>query len=111
MTQQQRIEDRVALTDVKVCLHTENGKILNCGLLDVSPGGARLKLPPGELRRKGGERITLQISSLPLGSLFNNKQAIIIWADAQQLGMRLLNPLALPAEDLRKLLNLCVLDA
>ncbi|MCL2123708.1 MAG: PilZ domain-containing protein [Desulfovibrionaceae bacterium] len=110
MTQQQRIEDRISLVDIKVCLNTESGKILNCELLDVSPGGARLKLPPGGVRRKGGEKVTLQISSLPLGGLFNHKQALVIWADGQQLGMRLLDPLALPEEDMRKLLTFHAID-
>ena len=111
MGQQQRIEDRIVLVDTKVCLNTVNGQILNCELLDVSPGGARVKLPPGAGRRKGGERVTLQIPSLPLGGLFNNKQALVIWSDAYQLGMRLLDPLALPAEDMRKLLKLHALGA
>ena len=111
MTQQQRIEDRIALVNIKVCLNTENGKIVNCELLDVSPGGARLKLPPGEMRRKGGEKVSLQIPSLPLGGLLNNKQALVIWTDGHQLGMRLLDPLALPEEDMRKLLKFCVLDS
>ena len=111
MAQQQRIEERIPLADVKVCLHTTGGKILNCDLLDVSPGGARLKLPPGEVRRKGGEKVMLQVSSLPLGSLLNNKQALVIWADGQQLGMRLLDPLALPEEDMRRLLKRNLRDA
>ena len=105
MSKQRRIEDRIPLADVKVCLHADGGRILNCDLLDVSPGGARLKLPPGETRRKGGEKVTLQFSSLPLGGLFNNKQALVIWTDGQQLGMRLIDPLALPEEDMRKLLK------
>ena len=103
--QSQRIEERIALVDMQVCLHIEGGRIMNCALLDVSPGGARLKLPSGERRRKGGERVTLQIASLPLGGLFNNKQALIIWADEEQFGMRLMDPLALPEEDMRKLLK------
>jgi len=111
MSQQQRIEDRIDLVDIKVCLNTVNGQVLNCELLDVSPSGARLQLPPGVLRRKGGEKVTLQISSLPLGGLFNNKQALVIWSDGHQLGMRLLDPLALPEEDMRKLLKLHVSDA
>jgi hypothetical protein len=106
MGQQQRIEDRIVLIDTKVCLNTAKGQIVNCELLDVSPGGARVKLPPGTGRRTGGERVTLQIPSLPLGGLFNNKQALIIWSDEHQLGMRLLDPLALPEEDIRRLLEL-----
>ena len=109
MEEQQRIEERIALVNIRVCLNTAEGKILNCELLDVSPGGARLKLPPGEVRRKGGEKVMLQVSSLPLGGLFNNKQALVIWTDGQQLGMRLLDPLALPEEDMRKLLKLNLL--
>jgi len=105
MAEEQRIEDRIALAEVKVYLHIPSGRILNCELLDVSPGGARLKLPLGEGRRKGGEKVMLQVSSLPLGSWFNNKQALVIWADAQQLGMRLLDPLALPAEEMHRLLK------
>jgi len=111
MTRQQRIEDRIALVNIQVCLNTESGTILHCELLDVSPGGARLKLPPGEARRKGGEKVSLQIPSLPLGGLLNNKQALVIWTDGQQLGMRLLDPLALPEEDMRKLLKYYVLNA
>jgi len=106
MEREPRIEERIALVNVKVCLNTEGGRILNCELLDVSPGGARVKLPLGEKRRKGGEKVTLQVSSLPLGGIFNNKQALIIWSDGQQLGMRLLAPLALPEEEMRKLLKL-----
>ena len=106
MNQQQRIEDRIALVDTKVCLNTVKGQILNCELLDVSPGGARVKLPPGAKRRTGGERVTMQIPSLPLGSLFNNKQALVIWSDEHQLGMRLLEPLALPEEEMCRLLKL-----
>jgi hypothetical protein len=105
MEQQPRIDERISLANVKVCMHTSTGKISDCELLDVSPGGARLRLPQGESRRKGGEKVTLQISNLPLGGLFNNKQALIIWADRQQLGMRLLDPLALPEEDMRRLLK------
>ena len=105
MSQQKRIEDRIALVNITVCLNTVKGQILHCELLDVSPGGARVKLPPGAGRRTGGERVTLQIPSLPLGSLFNNKQALIIWSDECQIGMRLLDPLALPEEDIRRLLN------
>ena len=105
MTKQQRIEERIALADIKVCLNTAGGKIMNCDLLDVSPGGARLQVPPGEVRRKGGEKVTLQVSSLPLGGMFNNKQALVIWTDGQQLGMRLIDPLALPEEEMRKLLK------
>lgn len=105
MTRTKRIEERIALADVKVYLHTANGKILNCALLDVSPGGARVELPSGEIRRKSGEKVMLQISSLPLGGLFNNKQALVIWADGQQLGMRLLDPLALMEEEMRRLLK------
>jgi len=105
MAKQKRIEERIALADIKVYLHTTDGRILSCELADVSPGGARVKLPPGEIRRKGGEKVMLQISSLPLGSWFNNKQALVIWADGLQLGMRLLDPLALPSEDMRKLLK------
>ncbi|MDR2696702.1 MAG: hypothetical protein LBC79_10045, partial [Deltaproteobacteria bacterium] len=62
-----RIEERIALVDIKVCLNAEGERVLNCELLDVSPSGARLKLPSGEKRRKGGEKVTLQASSLPLG--------------------------------------------
>lgn len=104
-TQKPRIYERIPLAGVKVCMLTGTGKILDCELLDVSPGGARLKMPPGELRRKGGEKVTLQVSSLPLGSLFNNKQALIIWTDGYQLGMRLIDPLALPEEEMRAMLK------
>jgi hypothetical protein len=105
MKKQPRIEERIALVDVKVCLNTDGGRVLNCELLDVSPSGARLKLPLGEKRRKGGEKVTLQVSSLPLGSMLNNKQALVIWTDGEQLGMRLIDPLALPEEDMRGLLK------
>jgi hypothetical protein len=104
MQEQRRIESRIALTQVKVSLNTEDGRILDCDLLDVSPSGARLRLPPGTQRRKGGEKVTLQASSLPLGGLFNNREALIVWTDGQQLGMRLMTPLALPEEELHKLL-------
>jgi hypothetical protein len=104
MKEQRRIEDRIALADVKVCLNTVDGRILDSELLDVSPSGARLKLPLGAQRRKGGEKVTIQASSLPLGGLFNHKQALIVWTDGEQLGIRLLTPLALPEEELRRLL-------
>jgi len=103
MEAQRRFEERISLAGIKVCLNTEDGKILHCDLLDLSPSGARLQLPPGTPRRKGGERVTLRTSGLSLGGLFNNKQALVIWADGQQLGMRLMLPLALPEEELRKL--------
>jgi len=109
MEKQQRIDERIALVDIKVCLNAEDGRVLNCELLDVSPSGACVQLPPGEKRRRGGEKVTLQISSLPLGGLFNNKQALVIWTDGQHLGMRLLDPLALPEEDMRALLKLNLL--
>ena len=105
MAKQQRVEERIALVDIKVALNAGGERILHCELLDVSPSGARLKLPPGEKRRTGGERVTLQASSMPLGSLINNRQALIIWTDGEQLGMRLVNPLALPEEELRKMLQ------
>ena len=105
MKDQRRTEERISLAAIKVCLNTEDGKILNCDLLDLSISGARLQLPPGARRRKGGEKVTIQVSALPLESLFNNKQAIVIWTDGQQLGMRLMLPLALPEEELRKLLS------
>ncbi|MDR0466742.1 MAG: PilZ domain-containing protein [Deltaproteobacteria bacterium] len=111
MTEQRRIEERIALVSVKVCLNTEDGRILDCELVDVSPSGVRLKLPPGAQRRKGGERVTLQASCLRLGGLFNNKQALIVWTDDEQLGMRLLTPLALPEDELRKLLAAHLPDA
>jgi len=104
--QQRRNEERIPLVDIKVCLNIDDGKILDCELLDVSPSGARVQLPPGEKRRKGGEKVTLQVSSLPLGGLLNNKQALIIWTDGQQIGMRLSDPLALPEEDMRGILTL-----
>jgi len=104
MAEQRRIESRIALTQVKVTLNTQEGRILDCDLLDVSPSGARVQLPPGSSRRKGGEKVTLQASSLPLGGLFNNREALVVWTDGQQLGMRLTTPLALPEEELHKLL-------
>ena len=104
MKNQRRIEERIPLAEVKVSLNTEDGRILDCELLDVSPSGARLKLPPEAQRRRGGEKVMLQASSLPLGALFNNRQALVVWADGEQLGMRLINPLALPEEALRGLL-------
>jgi hypothetical protein len=104
MEEQRRIEERISLADVKVCLNTEDGRILDCELLNVSPSGARLKLPPGAQRRKGGEKVAFQTSNLPLGGLFNNKQALIVWTDGQHLGIRLLTPLALPEEELRRIL-------
>ena len=110
MAKEQRIEERIALVDITVCLNAEGERVLHCELLDVSPSGARLKLPPGEKRRKGGEKVTLQVSSLPLGGMFNNKQALIIWTDGQQLGMRLMDPLALPEEELRKCLQFNIAD-
>ncbi len=106
----QRLDERISLASVKVCMHTDSGKVQDCELLDVSPGGARLRLPPGIVRRKGGEKITLQVSSLPLGGLLNNKQALVIWTDGQQLGMRLLDPLALPEEEMRRLLKFNLRD-
>ena len=106
MKEQRRTEERISLVDVKVSLNTEDGRILHCELLDVSPSGARLQLPPETQRRKGGEKVTLQASSLSLGALFNNRQALVVWADGQQLGMRLIDPLALPEEALRALLTL-----
>ena len=105
MTKQPRVEERIALMDIKVSLNADGERVLHCELLDVSPSGARLKLPPGEKRRKGGEKVTLQASSMPLGNLFNNRQALVIWTDGEQLGMRLVNPLALPEEELHKLLQ------
>jgi len=105
MKNQRRIEERIVLAAIKVCLNTEEGKILNCDLLDVSASGARLQLPPGAKRRKGGEKVTIQAATLPLGSMFNNRQALVIWADEEQLGMRLMLPLALPEGELRKLLS------
>ena len=105
MAKQKRIEERIALVDVKVSLNADGERILHCELLDVSPSGARLKLPPGEKRRRGGEKVTLQAPSMPLGRLFNNRQALVIWTDGEQLGMRLVDPLALPEEELRKLLQ------
>jgi len=105
MKEQRRIEERIGLAAINVCLNTEDGKILNCDLLDVSASGARLQLPPGTCRRKGGEKVTIQAATLPLGRMFNNRQALVIWADGQQLGMRLMLPLALPEEELRKLLS------
>jgi len=102
MKLQRRAEERIPLADVKVCLNTEDGRILDCELVDVSPSGARLKLPPGVQRRKGGEKVTLQASNLPLGVLYNHKQALVVWTDGEQLGMRLVTPLALPEEELRK---------
>jgi hypothetical protein len=104
MKDQRRIEERIAFVALKVCLNTEDGRIMDCDLLDVSASGARLQVPPGTKRCKGGEIITLQTATLPLGSLFNNRQALVIWADEQQLGMRLKFPLALPDEELGKLL-------
>jgi hypothetical protein len=109
MKEQRRTEERLPLADVKVCLNTEDGTILHCELLDISPSGARLKFPPGTHRRKGGEKVTLQASSLALGALFNHRQALVVWADDQQLGLRLTDPLALPEEELRKLLALYLL--
>ena len=105
MKDQRRIEERIAFVAIKVCLNTEDGRIMDCDLLDVSASGARLQLPPGTKRCKGGETITLQTSTLPLGSLFNNRQALVIWADEQQIGMRLKLPLALPDEELSKMLG------
>ena len=105
MQKQQRIEERIPLVDVKVRLNIAEEQVLHCELLDVSPSGARVQLPPGEKRRKGGEKVTLQISNLPLGAMFNNKEALVIWADGQQLGVRLVDPLALPEEELRLLLK------
>ena len=102
MQVQRRIESRIALTQVKVTLNTQDGRILDCDLLDVSPSGARVQLPPGAPRRKGGEKVTLQASNLPLGVLYNHKQALVVWTDGEQLGMRLVTPLALPEEELRK---------
>ena len=105
MAEQQRVEERIALVDIKVSLNADGERILHCELLDVSPSGARLKLPPGEKRRKGGEKVTLQAHSRPLGDLFNNRQALVIWTDGDQLGMRLADPLALPEEELRTILQ------
>jgi len=105
MAEQRRVEERIALVDIKVSLNANGERVLHCELLDASPSGARLKLPPGEKRRKGGEKVTLQTPNLPLGGLFNNRQALIIWTDGEQLGMRLIDPLALPEEELRKLLQ------
>ena len=105
MKKEQRIEERIALVDITVCLNSEGERVLHCELLDVSPSGARLKLPPGEKRRRGGEKVTIQVSSLPLGGIFNNKQAVVIWTDGEELGMRLMDPLALPEEELRKCLK------
>jgi len=105
MKDQRRIDERIGLAAIKVCLNTEDGKILNCNLLDVSAGGARLQLPSGAIRRKGGEKVMIQAATLPLGSMFNNRQALVIWADGEQLGMRLVLPLALPEDELRKLLS------
>ena len=104
--QQNRIDERIPFSQIKVCMHTAAGAVLNCELLDVSPSGARVKIPPGEERRKGGEKVMLQMASLPLGELLNNKQALIIWADGEQLGMRLVSPLALPSDDMRRLLGM-----
>ena len=104
MKKERRNEERIVL-GVKVCLNTEDGKVLDCDLLDVSPGGAQLRLPPGTKRRKGGETVSLQASNPQLGGLFNNKEAIVVWADGEQLGLRLLRPLALPEGELRKLLS------
>ena len=101
-----RLDERIPFSQIKVCMHTKTGNIMDCELLDVSPGGARVKIPPGEERRKGGEMVMLQMASLPLGELLNNKQALIIWSDGEQLGMRLVDPLALPSEDMRRLLGL-----
>ena len=110
MTKERRTEERIALSDVKVSLNTADGSILDCDLLDVSPSGARLKLPLEAQRRKGGEMVTLQASSLPLGALFNNRQALVVWTDGQQLGMRLIDPLALPEDALRGMLELHLLE-
>jgi len=105
MKDERRIEDRIGLADVKVCLNTEDGKIMSCSLLDVSPSGARLQVPPGTKRCKGGEKVTIQAACLALGGLYNNKEAFVIWADEQQIGMRFTTPLALPVEELSKLLS------
>ena len=105
MKDQRRIEERIGLAAIKVGLGTEDGKTLNCDLLDLSISGARLQLPPGTKRRKGGEKVTMLVSTLPLEGWCNNKQALVIWTDGQQLGMRLMLPLALPEEELRKLLG------
>ena len=105
MKGERRIEDRIGLVDIKVCLNTEEGKIMDCSLLDVSSSGARLQVPPETKRCKGGEKVTIQAACLPLGSLYNNREAFVIWADEQQLGMRFTTPLALPDEELRKFLS------
>ena len=71
-------------------------------LVDISAGGARLRLQ-AELPKQAGAELTLSVSTVDDKGLLQNLQAKICWHSGQDVGVKFMSELKVGLSDLQRM--------
>lgn len=86
--QERRKDVRIPLDDLCYAfVSQESGPTLECILLDVSPCGARVGLPAGEVHPQVGSGIILHVEDPCLSMFFNQRKGRVVWNSGVQVGV------------------------
>ena len=101
---ERRNHPRIPLEDMLYIQIVSAGKKLSTVLLDISVSGARMGMPPNEALPSVGSEITFTDTSL-LAPFLENRKATVLWGVGVQFGVRFMQQLDAPIEDIAELLR------